>query len=250
MYLAGGAGPAVLAATTARSAGRCGSPRSTTRSPTSTGRHRRLPARCRRRRASSTSRSCARRERRCCAGSAAAVRARERAWSFDGGTRLDDGVQRHVGGRRPLPTLAFGNYVDPARRDRRRPSATTTRSSGPSAAGWRMARRCAWRPASAPCRCCSATGTVRGGATSESATTATTTTETGEEQLWRIDAGAPPRLYTAADGWAAVQIWGMGIASYDLTGDGYPEVYLTSQGENRLQTLADGPASRPTATSP
>ena len=50
-----------------------------------------------------------------------------------------------------------------------------------------------------------------------------------------------PRLYTAADGWQPLQIWGMGIASYDLTGDGYPEVYLTSQADNKLQTLADGP---------
>ena len=33
----------------------------------------------------------------------------------------------------------------------------------------------------------------------------------------------------------------MGIASYDITGDGYPEVFLTNQGENKLQTLADGP---------
>ena len=33
----------------------------------------------------------------------------------------------------------------------------------------------------------------------------------------------------------------MGIASEDLTGDGYPEVFLTSQGDNKLQTLADGP---------
>ena len=37
----------------------------------------------------------------------------------------------------------------------------------------------------------------------------------------------------------------MGIASQDLTGDAYPEVYLTSQGDNKLQTLADG-AARPT----
>ena len=37
----------------------------------------------------------------------------------------------------------------------------------------------------------------------------------------------------------------MGIASYDVTGDGLPDVYLTSQGDNRLQTLAAGP-SRPT----
>jgi enediyne biosynthesis protein E4 len=64
----------------------------------------------------------------------------------------------------------------------------------------------------------------------------------GEEQLWRIDPGRPPRLYTRDDGWLPVQIWGMGIASQDLTGDGYPEVYLTSQADNKLQTLADGPA--------
>ena len=43
--------------------------------------------------------------------------------------------------------------------------------------------------------------------------------------------------YTAADGWASMQIWGMGIASQDLTGDGLPEVYLTSQGDNKLQSL-------------
>ena len=39
-----------------------------------------------------------------------------------------------------------------------------------------------------------------------------------------------------------LRIWGMGIASQDVTGDRYPEVYLTSQGDNKLQTLADGPA--------
>ena len=72
-----------------------------------------------------------------------------------------------------------------------------------------------------------------------------------------------PRLYTEADGWRPLRIWGMGIASQDVTGDGYPEVFLTSQGDNKLQTLADGPeprrrtrtsrsngASPPTARSP
>jgi len=66
----------------------------------------------------------------------------------------------------------------------------------------------------------------------------------GNEQLWRIEPGQQPRQYTAADGWAPMQIWGMGIASYDIDGDGYPDVYLTSQGDNKLQTLAAGP-SRP-----
>jgi hypothetical protein len=63
----------------------------------------------------------------------------------------------------------------------------------------------------------------------------------GQEQLWRMDDRLPPRLYTADDGWVNMQIWGMGIASYDLLGTGYPEVFLTSQGDNKLQTLTTGP---------
>ncbi|MFZ9706241.1 MAG: CRTAC1 family protein [Ilumatobacteraceae bacterium] len=67
------------------------------------------------------------------------------------------------------------------------------------------------------------------------------------EQLWRIRAGESPREYTAADGWRDLTIWGMGIASFDLTGDGKPEVYLTSQADNKLQTLEEavtGPVYR------
>lgn len=66
----------------------------------------------------------------------------------------------------------------------------------------------------------------------------------GQEQLWEIEPGASPRLFGTADGWARVQVEGMGIASYDLTGDGLPEIYLTSQAASRLQTLAGG-GSRP-----
>ncbi|MGZ6213684.1 MAG: FG-GAP repeat domain-containing protein, partial [Candidatus Limnocylindria bacterium] len=62
----------------------------------------------------------------------------------------------------------------------------------------------------------------------------------GSEQLWRVAPGEAPTLYTADDGWASLQINGMGIASQDLTGDGLPEVYLTSQGDNKLQTLTAG----------
>ncbi len=65
----------------------------------------------------------------------------------------------------------------------------------------------------------------------------------GGEQLWRFEPGTAPRAYSAADGWALLQLWGMGIASYDMTGDGYPEVYLTSQGANTLQTLVAGPST-------
>ena len=67
----------------------------------------------------------------------------------------------------------------------------------------------------------------------------------GSEQLWRVAPGQAPRLYMAEDGWVPLKIWGMGIASQDLTGDGLPEVYLTSQADNKLQTLTAG-AGQPT----
>jgi hypothetical protein len=66
----------------------------------------------------------------------------------------------------------------------------------------------------------------------------------GEEQLWRIPGDGLPSQFTRADGWKRVRIEGMGIASYDVTGDGLPDYYLTSQADNKLQALATG-ASQP-----
>jgi hypothetical protein len=62
----------------------------------------------------------------------------------------------------------------------------------------------------------------------------------GEEQLWKVLDGDTPVPYAQEDGWQPMKIWGMGIASSDLTGDGRPEVFLTSQSDNKLQTLANG----------
>jgi hypothetical protein len=65
----------------------------------------------------------------------------------------------------------------------------------------------------------------------------------GQEQLWKLAPGQAPTLYTVADGWKPLQIWGMGIASHDLDGDGYPEVFLTSMSDSKLQKLiGDGTA--------
>lgn len=57
----------------------------------------------------------------------------------------------------------------------------------------------------------------------------------GSEQLWAME--SIPRLYSAKDGWIDYSLWGMGIASRDLTGDGYPEIFLTSMGDQKLQSL-------------
>ncbi len=71
----------------------------------------------------------------------------------------------------------------------------------------------------------------------------------GQEQLWRISPGQAPALYTPEQGWKPLQIWGMGIASYDLDGDGKPEVFLSSMADNKLQKLdaaGAGPSIAPT----
>ena len=65
----------------------------------------------------------------------------------------------------------------------------------------------------------------------------------GQEQLWAME--ATPRPYSQEDGWLPYSIWGMGIASRDLTGDGFPEVYLTSMGDQKLQ-IFDPEAGGPT----
>jgi hypothetical protein len=70
----------------------------------------------------------------------------------------------------------------------------------------------------------------------------------GQEQLWHLDPGQPPRLYTEAEGWKRLRIWGMGIASSDVNADGYPDYFLTSMADNKLQTLVvptDGAAPLP-----
>jgi hypothetical protein len=60
----------------------------------------------------------------------------------------------------------------------------------------------------------------------------------GHEQMWDI---ATRRFLGPEDGWQNVALWGMGIASRDLTGDGRDEVMLTSMGDQLLQIAqADG----------
>ncbi|NDR55737.1 CRTAC1 family protein [Aliiruegeria sabulilitoris] len=59
----------------------------------------------------------------------------------------------------------------------------------------------------------------------------------GEEQMWRME--AVPRLLGEEDGWKRISIWGMGIASRDISGDGRPDLVLTSMAD-QLTLLSDG----------
>ena len=63
--------------------------------------------------------------------------------------------------------------------------------------------------------------------------------EGGEEQMWKLEPGNPPTLYGVEEGWKRLRIWGMGIASADVNGDTYPDYFLTSMADHKLQFLAD-----------
>jgi hypothetical protein len=54
----------------------------------------------------------------------------------------------------------------------------------------------------------------------------------GYEQMWDL---SDERFLNEADGWDKFSIWGMGIASRDITGDGRDEIVLTSMGDQLLR---------------
>ncbi|MEZ5720845.1 MAG: CRTAC1 family protein [Paracoccaceae bacterium] len=60
----------------------------------------------------------------------------------------------------------------------------------------------------------------------------------GQEELWQM--GPRPRLYSEAEGWRRQSLWGMGIASRDVNGDGLPDVYLSTMGDQKLQLREPG----------
>lgn len=168
-------------------------------------------------------------------------RANER-WSLAGGDANTSSFSAAWEDGNRWPTLAFGNYLDPAAKD----PATWCQSNElvrPASSGTAFAAPIELTPSW--CTLSLLFSDWDGSGRQDLRVSNDVhyyPIATGNEQLWRIEPGATPRLYTAADGWATVHIQGMGIGSYDLTGDGLPEVYLTSQGASRLQTLGADPS--------
>ena len=168
------------------------------------------------------------------------------AWGVDGGDALTTAFSATWEGEATLPTLAFGNYVDLEARGEAATACSDSTLLRPGPDGDRYTVPIPLTPA-----LCTLSILFsdwhRSGQRDLRVTNDRHYYREGEEQLWRVAPGEPPRPYTREEGWARMQIWGMGIASHDLTGDGMPEVFLTSQGDNKLQTLAgdeDGPAYR------
>lgn len=160
------------------------------------------------------------------------------SWAIDGGDELTAAFSAEWEGSNVLPTLAFGNYYDVSPNGRQTGGCSDNyliRPSEPSAFGPPLALSPGWCTLSILFSDWS-----RSGERDLRMTNDRHYYRDGEEQLWQVEPGSEPRLYTTSDGWQDMEIWGMGIASQDLTGDGRPEVFLTSQGDNKLQTLSDG----------
>ena len=164
------------------------------------------------------------------------------AWGFDGGdawtTAFSATWEAHAGG----PTLAFGNYLEGSNTDSERLCFDNALFRPGEGGGYGA-------PITLSPGWCSLSMLFsdwdRSGARDLRVSNDRhyyTDYSPGQEQLWRVRVGERPRLYTADDGWQPLRIWGMGIASHDVTADGYPDYYLTSQGDNKLQALADGAA--------
>ena len=157
-------------------------------------------------------------------------------WDIDGGQAWTTAFTAIWEAEQTLPTLVFGNYVD-----RDAPGApwgtchdhALIRPDG--AEGYGPARRLG------PGHCTLSmlfSDWDRDGVPDLRASNDRQYYRGGQEQLWRLQPGVSPRPYGTADGWRQLKIWGMGIASHDLTNDGYPEYFLTSMTDNHLQVLA------------
>lgn len=141
-------------------------------------------------------------------------------------------------GSNQLPTLAFGNYLVPGTYD-----CDASHLVRPDPSGVRYAEPVMLAPGHCALSILFSDWSRSGRADLRMANDRHYY-RVGSEQLWRVEHGQEPRLYTEADGWRPLQLFGMGLASRDLTGDGYPEVVITNQGDNKLQTL-EQPGTRP-----
>lgn len=160
-------------------------------------------------------------------------------WGIDGGDSWTAAFSAKWVDGETLPTMAFGNYLELDALDERQcDSHQLLRPSG-SSYGEPITLSPGWCTLSILFSDWSRTGTRDLRMTNDRHYY-----RNGQEQLWRIEPSENPQLYDQDDGWQSMQIWGMGIASHDVTGDGLPEVFLTSQGDNKLQTLS-GDAGSP-----
>ena len=166
------------------------------------------------------------------------------AWNFKGGDEWSAAFAATWEHGQDWPTLAVGNYIDPKADMMPWGSCTDNWLHRPERPPGQSSRRFADPLPLKPSYCALSmlfTDWNRSGTPSLRVSNDREYYKGGREQMWHVEPGKPPVLYSEAEGWKYLRIWGMGIASYDLDFDGYPEYFLTSMADNKLQTLVEPP---------
>ena len=160
------------------------------------------------------------------------------AWGFDGGDAWSTSFAATWEKGANWPTIAIGNYID--RTQDAFPWGTCTDNwlHRPNVAAAGFARPLPLKPSYCALSMLFSDWN-RSGTPALRVSNDREYYRGGTEQLWHLDPGQPPALYTEKEGWKPLKIWGMGIASADINGDGFPDYFLTSMADNKLQTLAD-----------
>ena len=165
------------------------------------------------------------------------------AWGFDGGDAWSTAFSATFERGENWPTLAVGNYIDRFEDIEPWGSCTDNWLQRPAAEGGRrFAPPVALKPSFCPLSILF-TDWNRSGTPSLRVSNDREYYKGGQEQMWRIEPGKAPVLYSQQDGWRYLRIWGMGIASYDVNFDSYPDYFLTSMADNKLQVLAEVPTA-------
>lgn len=162
------------------------------------------------------------------------------AWGFDGGDGWSTAFAATWEKGMAWPTIAIGNYIDRTQELEPWGSCTPNVLQRPKPEGTGFAPPAELKPSYCPLSMLFTDWNNSGSADLRVANDREYY-EGGQEQMWRFVPGKPPVLYSKADGWAFLRIWGMGLAGYDLDGDGYQEYAISSMADNKLQTLKEPP---------
>lgn len=154
------------------------------------------------------------------------------AWTTAFSATWEDGQTR--------PTLAFGNYVDRTDPDGPFGTCDTNVLLRPEGEGY---ARTVLDPGFCALSILFSDESRDGEATLRLSNDRHYYVKGGAEQMYSLSQG---RFLTEADGFDAPSIWGMGIASRDITGDARPDLMLTSMGDQlTMLSTATGHAMAP-----
>lgn len=161
-------------------------------------------------------------------------------WGFQGGDGWSTAYAAEWEKGSDWPTIAVGNYIDRAQELEPWGSCTPNVLQRPKQGGKGFAAPIELKPSYCPLSMLF-TDWNNSGTPDLRVANDREYYEGGQEQMWKIRPGTAPVLYSKEDGWAYLRIWGMGLAGYDLDGDGFQEYAITSMADNKLQTLKDMP---------